>query len=261
MSASRPIAAGVAPASTNSPPAAIASRPRSSAGFVAPTWLMPNGRDEHHRAADDPVQDDRGPAHVLELAAPVEQADEEQQAADRERDRHLPRLEAAHQRLVRELRVRLPDELEQRLAREQPERRVDGDPGRREQPDVAAREDPPGSGAGPHRGRARGRRAPAPRGAGRRTCRSGTRAGRRARWRGRRSARAPRTGRRRRRTRAIRPARVAASNRATALPRSSSSRGGRERDEPEDRGHRRRRRGALEQPGEPDHGEADGERR
>ena len=46
------------------------------------------------------------------------------------------RVEAAHQRLVREFRVGLADELEQRLRGPQAEDRVDRDPGRGQQPDV-----------------------------------------------------------------------------------------------------------------------------
>ena len=130
MSASSPIAAGVAPASTNSPAAPTTTSTSSRTIIVRAEVVDRHAGGEHHGAADDPVQDDRRPAHVLEPAAPVEQADEEQQPADREADRHLPRLEAAHQLLVGELGARLADELEQRLAREQAERRVDGDPRR-----------------------------------------------------------------------------------------------------------------------------------
>ena len=97
---------------------------------------------EHHGPADDAVQDDRGPPQRPELAAPVEQAREEQQPAGGQRRRDLDRVEAAHQLLVRERGIRCPDHLEQRLAGVQAERRVDGDPGRRQEPDVAATQDP-----------------------------------------------------------------------------------------------------------------------
>ena len=84
-SASRPIAAGVAPGSTNSPPAAIAtSASEQRQPSSRRTWLIADAGREHHRAAEDPVEDDRRPAHASEPAAPVEEAGEEQQPADRQ---------------------------------------------------------------------------------------------------------------------------------------------------------------------------------
>ena len=135
--------------------AAIATSTSRSSTTSAPKWLIPRAAASITAPPRDPVQDDRRAPHVLEPAAPVEQAGEEQQPADGQADGHLPRLEAAHQRLVRELRLGLADELEQRLAREQAERRVDGDPGRGEEPDVAALAGSAGSAAAPPRGRGR----------------------------------------------------------------------------------------------------------
>ena len=90
-------------ASTNRPPRRDRHEHEQQGDDVGAEVVDPERRDEHHGAARDPVQDDRRAPHVLELAAPVEQAGEEQQPADREANGHLPRLEAAHQRLVGEL--------------------------------------------------------------------------------------------------------------------------------------------------------------
>ena len=102
-SARRPIAAGVAPASTKSPKTAErGEHEQHDAGQVGAV-VDADGADDEQRPAAEPVQDDRRPAEVLELVAPVDEAGEEQQPADGEPDADLERLEAAHEQLVGEL--------------------------------------------------------------------------------------------------------------------------------------------------------------
>ena len=87
-----------------------AARQRHRAAEV----VDPEGRREQHGAAQDPVEDDRGPAHRREPAAPPEDAGEEQQPADRQPDRSSPPGSSRPSAAGRELRVGLADELEQR---------------------------------------------------------------------------------------------------------------------------------------------------
>ena len=246
------MAAGVAPARTNRP----GDRPsdgeqeRHDRRHRRRQWLIPKRGDEQRRPAQDPVEDDRRPAHRSRTGGPTRRCRRRTARRRPQADADRDRARAAHQQLVGELRVGRPDQLEQRRAREQAERRVDGDPGRGEEPDVRADEDLPVP--------ATARRSPRTpllrvRAAARRA--SGTpelvdrerdgvqhrveQEDRRAEEREQQPDRTNPT---------IRPASVAASNRAVGPAAERLVARGGERDEPEDRRDRRRRRRPLEDP-------------
>ena len=125
---------------------------------------------------------------------------------------------------------------------------------------MAAAQDPARTAAAPPPGRASGRPAPARRPSAPRTGRSRTTRRRRAAFS--RNAVGPNSSNNgpARTKPTIRPASVAASKRATALPRRISSAAVAKAMKPEDRRHGGGGRRALEEAGEADDGEADGER-
>ena len=135
------MAAGVAPARTNSPAAATTARASGTMTPRSPEWLMP-------RAARITAAPPAMPYAMIVVRRIVLNRSPQYSRPAKNRAPPIasPTLIWIGSKppiscLVGELRVGLLHQLEDRLGREQAEDGVDGDPGRRQQPDVAAAQD------------------------------------------------------------------------------------------------------------------------
>ena len=120
MSASRPRAAGVAPARTNRPTAATATADDRHDERQAGDVVDDEAGHDQDAAADDRRTDDRRPAQVLEPVAPVEQAGAEDDRDGDRGDRDLVGVKPAIRTWSGNVGFALR-ELEERLAEPQPD--------------------------------------------------------------------------------------------------------------------------------------------
>ena len=141
MSASRPSAAGVAPAIEEETGRQTRQERQAQPETGVPGVVEQHRGDDEDGPAQHAIEHDRGPARRREAAAPVPEADEEDEATEHECQRHLPGIQPAHEGLIGDAGIRGPDELEEGLGGVQAEGRVECDPRRRQQPDVRPSKD------------------------------------------------------------------------------------------------------------------------
>ena len=116
-------------------------RQRQAHDWVDPGAVVEADGAHHQRhAADDAVEDDRGPAHLLEPITPPHDPGHEDDARADQSGGDLERAQAAGEQLIGEPRIAGSNQVEQALTGIDAEGRVDRDPRRREQPDVGGPE-------------------------------------------------------------------------------------------------------------------------